>query len=172
MAKDGKRGLYEVHRAILAVLQVNTNGIDMHGIMKAVGPPHSLNPQFNRRVRELYPHYIIDRRQVDGKTCYFYIGPRPEGSWDYDNISKTDRARILHRDKSRCQMCGRTATEDGVKLHVDHKIPREWGGPTKDDRNLWTLCSDCNEGKKNYFKTFDDTLMRRLFSIQSVHECQ
>lgn len=60
----------------------------------------------------------------------------------------TLRYRILRRDGYRCQMCGRDAS-DGVKLEVDHKIPRSRGG-TDTEVNLWTLCFDCNRGKRDY----------------------
>lgn len=56
------------------------------------------------------------------------------------------RFAILKRDGYRCQLCGRTA-KDGVKLEVDHKIPRAKGGPDTPE-NKWTLCFDCNRGKR------------------------
>lgn len=57
------------------------------------------------------------------------------------------RFRILKRDGYRCQLCGQNA-QDGVKLEVDHKHPRSKGG-TDDPTNLWTLCFDCNRGKRD-----------------------
>lgn len=69
--------------------------------------------------------------------------------------------KIRHRDFHTCQSCGKTP-KDGVKLHVDHKVPVEWGG-TNDEENLWTLCDDCNHGKKSFFKDdFDSKLMKRI----------
>jgi hypothetical protein len=59
----------------------------------------------------------------------------------------TGRFAILKRDGYRCRICGRTAAEDGVKLEVDHKVPRSKGGADTED-NLWTLCFDCNRGKR------------------------
>lgn len=54
---------------------------------------------------------------------------------------------ILRRDHYRCCLCGRSAAdENGIKLHVDHKVPIEQWGRTV-ETNLWTLCSDCNQGK-------------------------
>lgn len=58
------------------------------------------------------------------------------------------RFTILQRDGYRCQLCGRSAERDGVKLHVDHQQPRSKGGPD-DEENLWTLCADCNIGKSD-----------------------
>lgn len=65
-------------------------------------------------------------------------------------------------------MCGRTPTDDGVRLQVDHKIPQEWGG-TSDEWNLETLCNECNAGKKAYFSTFDSELMRAVLQRESVY---
>lgn len=62
-------------------------------------------------------------------------------------VDLKQRARILKRDGSICQMCG-AGIEDGVKLHVDHRVPRAKGG-TSDDDNLWTLCHMCNGGKSD-----------------------
>ena len=59
------------------------------------------------------------------------------------------RYDILKRDGFRCAICGRTAA-DGVKLHVDHIIPVAKGGKTELG-NLRTLCSECNEGKKDKY---------------------
>lgn len=61
-------------------------------------------------------------------------------------LTKKLRYEILERDRRKCQMCGRTPYEDGVKLEVDHKIPIAKGGRTELN-NLWTLCQDCNKGK-------------------------
>lgn len=57
------------------------------------------------------------------------------------------RFSVLKRDGYRCQICGRDA-QDGVKLEVDHKVAHVKGG-TADAVNLWTLCFDCNRGKRD-----------------------
>lgn len=62
-------------------------------------------------------------------------------------MSSNKRFRILRRDNFRCQLCGRS-NDDGVVLHIDHKMPLAKGGSNGDD-NLWTLCSDCNGGKSD-----------------------
>lgn len=56
------------------------------------------------------------------------------------------RFEVLKRDNYRCQICGRTAQDDNVKLQVDHKLAKSKGGTDTLD-NLWTLCFDCNIGK-------------------------
>lgn len=54
---------------------------------------------------------------------------------------------VLARDKWKCCSCGRSA-KDGITLHVDHIMPRSFGG-TNDLKNLQTLCLKCNIGKSN-----------------------
>lgn len=78
------------------------------------------------------------------------------------------RYKILHRDESKCQRCGKTP-DDGVKLHVDHKIPVEWGGETIID-NLWTLCDICNQGKKNWFSDEDSNMMKQIMTLDSGYQ--
>ena len=66
-------------------------------------------------------------------------------------------------------MCGKTVARDSIKLHIDHKIPRDWGGLTIEE-NLWALCSACNEGKRSYFASFDPESMKGVLELASVHE--
>lgn len=61
-------------------------------------------------------------------------------------ISPKLRFEIFRRDGYRCQICGLSAP-DGAILHVDHKVPRTKGG-NNSSLNLWTLCSECNIGKR------------------------
>jgi hypothetical protein len=61
-------------------------------------------------------------------------------------FSPGTRFRILARDGFRCQSCGASASEPGVKLHVDHIHPVKHGG-TNDPGNLQALCQSCNLGK-------------------------
>lgn len=61
------------------------------------------------------------------------------------------RLKVLDRDAYRCILCGRSpATNIGVRLHIDHKIPFSKGGKSNID-NLQTLCQDCNLGKSDEF---------------------
>jgi hypothetical protein len=59
------------------------------------------------------------------------------------------RYKVFKRDSFRCVACGRTSN-DGVKLHIDHKTPFSLGGLTEMN-NLQTLCQDCNISKSNKF---------------------
>ncbi len=105
----------------------------------------------NRRLRELYREFDVERERVGSATTYELKGrlaaPRASGK-----ISKDVRAFVLRNQ--RCDQCGRTPSDHQVVLHVDHKIPKEWGGADAVG-NLQALCSECNEGKKNYYATYD-----------------
>lgn len=59
------------------------------------------------------------------------------------------RFRVFKRDDYRCQICGRSAA-DGARLEADHKVPRSKGGPDT-LANLWTLCFECNRGKRDSY---------------------
>jgi hypothetical protein len=85
-------------------------------------------------------------------------------------ITTKIRYRILNRDKYTCQACGKKPSEDGVKLHVDHMVPVDMGG-LHNDKNLWTLCSDCNLGKKNFFRDeLDSDAMKEVFKKDSGYQ--
>jgi len=61
-------------------------------------------------------------------------------------FSKAERFNIFNRDNFRCSYCGRSPSEDGVKLEVDHIIPVAKGGKNTEE-NLTTACYECNRGK-------------------------
>jgi 5-methylcytosine-specific restriction endonuclease McrA len=61
-------------------------------------------------------------------------------------ISNGKRFNIFNRDNFRCTYCGRSSSEDGVKLEVDHIIPVAKGGKNTEE-NLTTACYECNRGK-------------------------
>ena len=60
------------------------------------------------------------------------------------------RYDVLERDRHCCLSCG--ARPPAAVLHVDHITPASRGGETKLG-NLQTLCSDCNLGKGDRYKT-------------------
>lgn len=84
------------------------------------------------------------------------------------NINAKLRYSILQRDNSTCQRCGRTP-KDGIKLHVDHKLPVDLGG-TNDPENLWTMCEECNGGKKNFFSDFEPELLKAVLKETSGYQ--
>jgi hypothetical protein len=117
-------------------------------------------------VRSLRMDYLVEGKNTSSGYLYIYQGVRTKPNVAKP-INKTARARILHLCGYRCQMCGRTPADDQIKLHVDHKIPQEWGGNSEDD-NLWALCSECNEGKKNFFATITDPAVRHAILYKEI----
>ena len=67
-------------------------------------------------------------------------------SQNFDPVPGSIRWRILRRAMGRCEACGISAAERA--LHVDHIIPRSWGG-SNDVSNFQALCSTCNVQKLN-----------------------
>jgi 5-methylcytosine-specific restriction endonuclease McrA len=68
------------------------------------------------------------------------IAPRPAG-----RALQATRARIQHRDGSRCRKCGLLWLPE--RDAVDHIVPR-WAGGGDHDGNLWLLCADpCHAAK-------------------------
>lgn len=67
-------------------------------------------------------------------------------SQNFDPVPGSIRWRILRRAMGRCEACGISAAERA--LHVDHIIPRSWGG-SNDVANFQALCSTCNVQKLN-----------------------
>jgi 5-methylcytosine-specific restriction endonuclease McrA len=107
---------------------------------------------FDKRVRELRDHFKIATERRGKDTVYRLVERNDESLVEQSSVNKTDRAWVL-RNK-RCAQCGRTPEADGVKLHVDHKIPRSWGGGN-DRENLQALCAECNEGKRDYYSSIE-----------------
>ena len=81
-----------------------------------------------------------------------------------------DRLRyaVLQRDNSTCQRCGKNPQNTpNLKLVVDHKTPVDLGGTTTID-NLWTLCEQCNGGKKSFFDDNESELLKEISSLSSA----
>lgn len=136
-------------RAIYTVLYANrSKPLSIAEIREALGLQAGQQEQLGRRLRDLRKVFDVE---CDNNNLYTLVGRR-EVPLALDAISAADRAWVL-RDK-RCAQCGRTPAEDHIKLHVDHKIPQAWGGTNNRD-NLQALCSECNEGKKNLYATYD-----------------
>ncbi|XBB67478.1 HNH endonuclease signature motif containing protein [Nocardioides sp. WV_118_6] len=119
--------------------------------MRQLGADHV---HTGRRVRELRQWFRVDKVPNGREPRYLLAGWHPEGMDRRERgISGRVRAQVLA--PSRCAMCGRTPLEDQVKLVVDHKVPREWGGGDEIE-NLQPLCEDCNGGKKAWFASYDN----------------
>lgn len=61
-----------------------------------------------------------------------------------ERLSLRKRFFVMKRDSFACVGCG--ASGPGVRLEVDHRVPRARGGTDALD-NLQTLCFECNRGK-------------------------
>lgn len=142
LKKDIYRALYENQDTPLTIAQIR----------QQLGLESGEQGQFDRRMRELYHVFEIERTKIGGNSFYRLVKKRDQ-LLNTETISAKVRAYIL-RDQ-RCAQCGRTPLEDHIKLHVDHKIPQEWGGKN-DIENLQPLCSECNEGKRNFYATYDE----------------
>ena len=74
---------------------------------------------------------------------------KPKSNGRSRTVNDKRRLQVWKRDNHTCVICGRSpATQLGIILHVDHKIPFSEGGDSSLE-NLRTLCSICNLGKGN-----------------------
>lgn len=162
-----KPALGQIHERILALLKEHPEGISEGEMRVALGIRPEEQIQFGRRRRDLHYYYRINKKRIGTKTVYIYVGPREE-PLDAAPIDLKTRALVLHAAHGRCGMCGRTVEKHGITLVVDHKIPRQWGGKTEPD-NLWAICEECNQGKKNLFASVDSAAMRSAIKHDSVH---
>ena len=78
--------------------------------------------------------------------------------------SASKRARILMRDRHRCQYCGNRFS--AFELTLDHILPRSRGGRTEPD-NLCAACRPCNQRKGD--RTPDEARMPLLSAPAALH---
>jgi len=159
--------LNHVARAIRDLLRANPAGLDIDQL-KSLLNVGSEQMHLDRRLRSLRKYYYLPGKHVAGRFVYT-LGALKSGTTDSGVISGRLRAEALNIAKGRCQMCGKTVVDDGIKLQIDHKVPQTWGGLTVIE-NLWAICEPCNNGKRDHFKSYDADEMAALLSIESVHE--
>lgn len=169
-----------IHQRIVDVMKRFPEGITGGQIRQEL-EREGLRPEdqthLDRRKRDLKKWFTIYTESVPqtsgGKTrhvtLYKYVGERQDVS-DEGDINIRVKAEVRHAAHGRCQMCGKTIAEDGIKLVVDHKRPRAWGG-TNDRSNLWAICEECNSGKKAFFTSLnvDPEMMKKVIAHESVH---
>jgi len=156
-------------RAIYRVLfEHRGTPLTMQQIRELIGGDMASHEQLQRRRRDLNPYFVIDQTRAGTDTFYELTGRKRAARSPGTGISEKVAAQVLQH--GRCAMCGRTPLEDGVKLQVDHKIPREWGG-TDDLDNLQPLCEEHNRGKKHFFATYDkfSDRIRDAIGHEEVH---
>ena len=112
--------------------------------------------------------YVVDYNRSTKCYCFPYAEPQndPKGE---RYINNKLRSLVMIRDNSTCQMCGKTVKDDHIKVHIDHIVPYTWGGKTELD-NLQVLCSNCNEGKKNFVESENPELMAKINHATSTKE--
>lgn len=106
----------------------------------------------DRVLRNLRTHFDIAPVLRDGGERYELRG------WAPHHLATGSPALSLRRRAQAlapgfCTQCGRSPAKHGVVLEVDLRVPPEWGGTT-DPENLWPLCEDCLEGKRQYLETY------------------
>lgn len=151
---------------IAEVLRQNPDGLTAGEIREKLGIAANEQSQLDRRRRELRKWYNLIEIP-GGKYPRYQLGEKVLTFHKPGNISSRLRAEVLHAARQKCQMCGQTVLEDGVKLQVDHKIPQDWGG-LSDPENLWALCEACNHGKKNFFSSQSDGT-KSVLKHKSIH---
>jgi HNH endonuclease len=156
-----------IHRQIAELLRQHPEGLTSGQIRAKLNLAPDEQAQLDRRRRDLRKWFILEKRQDGGDWVYTLKGER-EVSVLERGVNIRLRAAVLGRAHGRCQMCGRTVAQHSVVLVVDHKIPVDWGGSNAED-NLWALCEDCNAGKKAYFASQDQDLMRGVMHHKSIH---
>lgn len=101
-----------------------------------------------RKALEAFVEYI-NKEDIPTLTS---LSAKPEISKQHKtnrNIGLRLRFIVMRNDNFKCRICGRSpATDQNIKLEVDHVKPWSKGGETVIE-NLQTLCSDCNSGKSN-----------------------
>lgn len=156
-----------IHRRIAGLLREHPEGLTSGQIRAKLNIPADEQAQLDRRRRDLRKWYILEKRQAGVDWVYVLKGERTEPVLER-GVNIRVRAAVLGRAHGRCQMCGRTVAQHGIVLVLDHKIPVDWGGSNEED-NLWALCDECNAGKKAFFASQDQELMRAVMGHQSVH---
>ncbi len=100
-----------------------------------------------REIRRLYQEgFLIKLKMVVNRYDPDFINDS-----ELQHFSDHIKKKIFERDNYKCVVCGR-GLEDGIEIHVDHKVPLSRGGDNSIE-NGQTLCSEHNLLKKNYSQT-------------------
>lgn len=158
-------GLSDLHKQILELLMTHPEGLTIYEIREKFANDPGIQQHLDRRVRDLRRYYDVSLER-GGK--YVFKGKKKKLPEDSGTINAKMRAAVLNMARGRCQMCGRTVAEDGIRLQADHKVPKTWGGPTSLE-NLWALCQLCNGGKRDFFASFDEKEMQEIVGLDSVY---
>src|SRR6476469_3608966 len=91
-------------------------------------PEYASQTHFSRRLRDGDKVFEIERIREGNLVRYRIRGLQKEVR-EVGRVSPRVRARVLYRDGSRCQMCGKSPERDpDVQLEIDHRVPLDLGG--------------------------------------------
>lgn len=153
-------GMRQIHQAILNVFMSKEAGtrVTLQELRSALPTEMGEQSDLPKRLRELRAFGYQLPHTRDG----YYLASRIPDKTIVDRtpISSKLATQVRLAANGRCQLCGKTIAQDGIRLVVDHRIPRTWGGPSVRE-NLWALCEPCNISKRDYFDTFDPDIMSK-----------
>lgn len=114
--------------------------------------------QTDRRLRDLRAWFHVPAERAGRRHVYPLLGRVDLPFAPRRGVSSRLRGEVL--SSQRCAQCGKTPTEDSIKLEVDHIIPHSWGGTDEID-NLQPLCRGCNHNKQAFYSSmgpYDDLI--------------
>ncbi len=130
-----------IHRKMVELLKSHPEGLTSGQIRAKLNLAADAQAQLDRRRRDLRRWYLLEKRQ-SGNDCVYILKGKRKKSVLEQGVNIRVRAAVLGRAHGRCQMCGRSISQHGVTLVVDHKVPVDWGGSNAEE-NLWAICEDC-----------------------------
>ena len=101
----------------------------------------------DRGIRQLFQGGFL----IKVANGIYKYDPKKAHKKHINDFTATQKAAILKRDGYKCAQCG-IGKREGAELHIDHVIPRDWGGEATLE-NGQVLCSRCNFLKKNFKQT-------------------
>jgi 5-methylcytosine-specific restriction endonuclease McrA len=155
-----------MHARLVALLRAHPDGLTEGEMRQQLALDPTEHSQLGRRRRDLRKWFQLHTKRI-GRRFVYTLGQRREITAT-SGVNLRLKAEILHSARGQCQMCGRSIAKHKVALVVDHKIPQDWGGKSQPD-NLWAICEDCNQGKKNLFSSKAQDVMANVMAHPSVH---
>jgi len=113
--------------------QVEISARSIQRIIAKYGETREIKEAFNNAIKK-------------GRVKWQYEEDKAQREARERQLSRGLRWKILERDNFKCQVCG-NGKDQGALLQVDHIVAKVFGG-SDDEKNLRTLCIDCNVGKK------------------------
>jgi hypothetical protein len=93
----------------------------------------------DRRIAELDDWFVIEK--VTSQQAAH--GDNPRLNWEAGHISLGLRFQVLHRARSRCQLCCKSVEIHGITLVVAPKKPLERYA-SDDSKDFWAICEACD----------------------------